>query len=374
MSYDDYDYYKLVDYELCEIVNDAHMVYLVRHRETNCLCIMKVCEEYNVNIFAALKSNPVPGTPTVREFYEKNGRLVVYEDFIYGETVRNQLDNNHVYSSDEILIIMNCLCETLGRLHKMRPPVIHRDIKPGNIIIDAAKMVWLIDFNAARFDEGQKESDTRLLGTPGYASPEQFGFRSTDARSDIYSAGMLLKELTEHADEKVKKNAALADVIKKSTELEAGNRYFTAEQLRAAVLAAFNRSRLNIGEDKRRFFPPGFRQGNPLHMITAFFGYLLLMAVCAGVYQVEGSSGSSERDVLLKTIIVIWIILAFLFVTNYLDIQSHIKFFKKSPGDKSLPLFVRVYLIIAELALSFFIMFFVVVLVNGLADIFAMAR
>ena len=73
--------------------------------------------------------------------------------------------------------------------------IIHRDIKPSNIIYKDDGTIKLIDFDAARMLSKDKETDTKLLGTKGYAPPEQYGFAQTDQRSDIYAVGMTMKEL-----------------------------------------------------------------------------------------------------------------------------------------------------------------------------------
>ena len=75
------------------------------------------------------------------------------------------------------------------------PAIIHRDIKPSNIIITAYNRAVLLDFNAAKYYSCQSTEDTVLLGTQGYASPEQYGFGSSSPQTDIYSMGILFREL-----------------------------------------------------------------------------------------------------------------------------------------------------------------------------------
>lgn len=87
------------------------------------------------------------------------------------------------------------LCEILEKLHSANPPIVHRDIKPSNIIITNYDHVILLDFNAAKYFTDPNTSDTILLGTKGYAAPEQYGFGSSTPQTDIYAVGILLKEL-----------------------------------------------------------------------------------------------------------------------------------------------------------------------------------
>jgi serine/threonine protein kinase len=87
------------------------------------------------------------------------------------------------------------LCDVLDYLHQQSPPIIFRDLKPGNVMITPADRVKLIDFGIARFFVPGKRKDTMAYGTHGYSAPEQYGDGQTDARSDIYSLGVMLHEL-----------------------------------------------------------------------------------------------------------------------------------------------------------------------------------
>ena len=109
---------------------------------------------------------------------------------------------------------MEQLCNILKQLHNMNPPIIHRDIKPTNIIVSNDDVVYLVDFNISReYDENQSV-DTVIMGTQGYASPEQCGFAQTDCRSDIYSIGMLMKNILmvdEYPDKETKSLKRIID-------------------------------------------------------------------------------------------------------------------------------------------------------------------
>jgi serine/threonine-protein kinase len=88
------------------------------------------------------------------------------------------------------------LCNVLEYLHGRSPPVVFRDLKPGNVMLTPTSEVKLIDFGIARFFKPGQARDTVNLGTPGYAAPEQYGSLSqTDPRSDIYGLGALLHQM-----------------------------------------------------------------------------------------------------------------------------------------------------------------------------------
>lgn len=116
------------------------------------------------------------------------------EAYIPGQTLAEEMAT-HRYDEDEVLHIIESLAKILGDLHDLRPPVIHRDIKPQNIIRHQhTGVLYLIDFGAARDQVVDTLSGTTIVGTFGYMAPEQFAARALPA-SDIYGLGMLAIEL-----------------------------------------------------------------------------------------------------------------------------------------------------------------------------------
>ncbi len=117
--------------------------------------------------------------------------------FIDGPTLETYVEQRPSSSLAlwEVLEIGLQLCDVLSYLHTRHPPVIFRDIKPDNIMRDSNGDVYLIDFGIARQFRAGLRRDTHLLGSPGYAAPEQYGSAQTDQRSDIYSLGATLQML-----------------------------------------------------------------------------------------------------------------------------------------------------------------------------------
>lgn len=139
--------------------------------------------------------------PRVTDTFAIGNRHYLVMDFIEGETLEQKLNRGDApFPEAQVLAWASQLCDVLGYLHNQEPPVIFRDLKPGNIIIDPAGQVKLIDFGIARFFKHGKSQDTMIMGTPGYASPEQYGTQQTDARSDIYSLGATLFHLSTGRD------------------------------------------------------------------------------------------------------------------------------------------------------------------------------
>lgn len=161
----------------------------------------------------------------------------VIEEYISGITLKDCLEQNNSFSDDDIRNIALQLCDGLNFLHHNK--IIHRDLTPSNIILLHGGMrVKIIDFGAAR-EISSKAVDTRVLGTPGYAPPEQYGFSSTDQRSDIYSLGKTMLKLIGEI-----RTSPLRAIFEKCVELDPKRRYKTVSELQKALLN--NSSKKNI--------------------------------------------------------------------------------------------------------------------------------
>lgn len=182
------------DYKIISALNEEHKVYLVQSALSGNIYVQKILDIYNIRVYEYLYRNPVAGIPRLINYYEDGNQLIVIEEYISGTSLQEKIDNSDLSVSD-IRSYMIMLCNILEALHSMTPPIIHRDIKPSNIIITSYNYAMLLDFNAAKQFSGQNESDTVLIGTPGYAAPEQYGFGSSSPKTDIYSLGIVLREM-----------------------------------------------------------------------------------------------------------------------------------------------------------------------------------
>jgi serine/threonine protein kinase len=142
-----------------------------------------------------------PNLPKVYEQFSEQHRHYLVMDYIDGETLEERLARTgQPLPESEALGYAAQLCSVLEYLHSQRPPIIFRDLKPGNIMITRDNQVKLIDFGIARVFRGAKTHDTQVLGTPGFAPPEQYGRAQTDARSDLYALGVTLYQLLTRYD------------------------------------------------------------------------------------------------------------------------------------------------------------------------------
>lgn len=137
-----------------------------------------------------------PALPRIFDIVEDDQSLYIIEDFIEGVSLEKELEANGVFPESKVVVWAMQLCDVLHYLHTFKPnPIIFRDLKPANIILNFDGQIKLIDFGVAREYKAQAINDTTYMGTRGYAAPEQYGIGQTDARTDIYSFGVTLYHL-----------------------------------------------------------------------------------------------------------------------------------------------------------------------------------
>lgn len=141
------------------------------------------------NVWSALTECSSPRLPRVEATYELPEHFVVVYDFVPGRSLSKVIETDGPLTPEEATSLAIDLCEAAEELH--RHGIVHRDISPNNIVV-AADGAHLIDLGIARMRVEGASKDTTSLGTWGFASPEQYGFAQTDARSDVYSIGRVL--------------------------------------------------------------------------------------------------------------------------------------------------------------------------------------
>ena len=264
-------------YKEIALLNAEHHIALVQHIQTKQIFVKKTLDVYNLNVYSYLKDNPVPGIPKIYELVQQNQTLIVIEDFISGQSLDKILSSEGAMNEERVIRYTLQLCETLSKLHASVPPIIHRDIKPTNIIITPHDTAILIDLNAAKH-VSEKDEDTTLLGTRGYAAPEQYGFGSSGAQTDIYAIGKLMNTLLNGSFSQHTVDGRLGSVIQKCTELTPSNRYRSIQELQDALhsLEKNNKKQI-ISTEKRYMLPPGFRTGNYANMLVASAYYIFII-------------------------------------------------------------------------------------------------
>ncbi|MBM3463963.1 MAG: hypothetical protein FJX76_17855 [Armatimonadetes bacterium] len=139
--------------------------------------------KHEAEILATLQH---PALVPVTDFFEEDGRQYLVMAYVDGDTLEKQAGTCLVAS---VLDWIGQLCEVLDFLHSQQPPVIFRDLKPSNVMLDAGGRIRLIDFGIARAFGPRTATFARGIGSPGFAPLEQYGNVPSDPRTDIYALG-----------------------------------------------------------------------------------------------------------------------------------------------------------------------------------------
>lgn len=208
-------------------------VYLVRNTDSRKRFIYRVFTG-SAEVYRKLLGVNCRHLPKILDVSEAEGSVHVLEEYIQGDTLAFLLEGGTLSPGIATQIIIE-LCRALEVLHGIG--AVHRDIKPENIIIRGSEAV-LIDFDASRLFKEERTTDTKIMGTTGYAAPEQYGFSQTDSRTDIYSLGILLNEmLTGQHPSRVLSEGRYRPIIQKCTQINANQRYASVTELTAAITA-----------------------------------------------------------------------------------------------------------------------------------------
>ncbi|HET8842582.1 MAG TPA: protein kinase, partial [Ktedonobacteraceae bacterium] len=160
--------------------------------------VIEATDTFNREVVLLTELNH-PQIPQLIDSFGDREHWYLVLEFLEGETLESRLEQYATQHKpiplEETLFIGQQLCTVLNYLHTFRPPIIFRDLKPGNILRTPGGKLYLIDFGIARRYQPGKAQDTQRLGSPGYAAPEQYGRAQTTTRADIYSLGTILHQL-----------------------------------------------------------------------------------------------------------------------------------------------------------------------------------
>lgn len=258
---------RLSFYRELTVLDEKKNIVLVQDRRNSELCVKKTLDIYSRDVYEQLASVRIEGVPAVKECVADDGKLIVVEEYVQGRSLKQVLDEHGLLNEEQAYEIAVQLVDILVRLHQLEPAIVHRDIKPSNIIIEKNGHVNLIDFNAARHVNADKNEDTRMLGTVYFAAPEQFGFGQSDERTDIYGLGATINYIMTGD----KPGAGIAecrfsDILKKCLMVDAKDRYQSVEELRG-VLDMLNYS---IVQDNRKKAETAFGKDNTISVVRTY--------------------------------------------------------------------------------------------------------
>ena len=288
------DEYRLSEYQDLGILDENEKVHIVRNRLNGLICVRKILSAEQAEIYEFISKHPTIYVPRIYEIIQNKERLVVIEEYFDGKNLEEIL-SERAFSEREAAEIVLKLCDCLKPFHEAKPAIVCRDLKPQNIIMTNAGELKLIDFDIARVYCPGKKRDTVMMGTEGYAAPEQFGFGQTDARTDIYGLGVLMNYLLIRClPTEWRATGRFAGIIDKCTQLNPKERYQSVEELKQAIRDVTGEKKSNVvyemSQQKKkwkniasRYRIPGFRSGKLWKKIVAVAGYFLVTLFCFSV-------------------------------------------------------------------------------------------
>ncbi|HEY5731489.1 MAG TPA: protein kinase, partial [Anaerolineales bacterium] len=210
-----------------------------------------------------------PNLPRVTDHFVigDQGQYLVM-DYIEGEDLRQRMERQGNILEDDAILLGASICDALTYLHTRKPPILHRDIKPGNVKITSEGHIFLVDFGLAKVLHGSQATTTGARAmTPGYSPPEQYGTARTDPRTDIYSLGATLyasltgiipedglaramdnTQLTPLRKRNSRISRRLSAAIEKAMGIDPADRFQNAEEFKRALLGSKSKTQRLPGE------------------------------------------------------------------------------------------------------------------------------
>lgn len=394
---------RLSFYRELTVLDEKKNIVLVQDIRNSELCVKKTLDIYSRDVYEQLASVRIEGVPAVKECVADDGKLIVVEEYVQGRSLKQVLDEQGLLNEEQAYEIAVQLVDILVRLHQLEPAIVHRDIKPSNIIIEKNGHVNLIDFNAARHVNADKNEDTRMLGTVYFAAPEQFGFGQSDERTDIYGLGATINYIMTGD----KPGAGIAecrfsDILKKCLMVDAKNRYQSAAELRGVLdMLNYNAHTQDNGKDRtafggdnvalivrvcenikfvfvnwyrksqiskgnvnsswRKYLLPGFRSLNIISCIAALIWYAVIVMLTFGLTVSDSKTGTPEAGgklIIYKIAAFIIMLVQTLWFGNYLDVRRKLPGMKKVNAISIILTFVYAFVILFLL-----VMFLIIIMV-----------
>ena len=206
-------------------------VHLLRHEDGGQRFVLRRFTG-NAEVYRRLLHCTCRNLPAVYEVASQGEENLVLEEYIQGDNLGDLLQGA-LFTVEETRSVVDQVCRALWVLHDLA--AVHRDVKPENIILRGSEAV-LIDFDAARLYKPEEDTDTQVLGTAGFAAPEQYGLSQSDTRTDIYATGILINVMLtgEHPSKKLAEGR-MGRIVTRCTQVNPKKRYQSVLQLMEAL-------------------------------------------------------------------------------------------------------------------------------------------
>lgn len=205
-----------------------------------------------------------PALPRIVDIINDAETICIIMDYIEGETLEKIISEYGAQPEETVIGWAMQLCDALQYLHSQKPPIIYRDMKPANVMLNPEGNLKVIDFGIAREYKEKSLADTTTLGTRGYCPPEQYG-KQTDARSDIYALGMTMHHLLTGQDPRLpgyeyasirqyrsELSSSLERIVDKCVAIDPENRYQSCSELMYALQNREHDEEQYIRKQKRK--------------------------------------------------------------------------------------------------------------------------
>lgn len=309
-------------YEEVSVLNESDhpSTILARERIGRRFVIIKELDQKHMEIYNKLKGLSHPNLVKIYECVELDSTSYVIEEFIQGQTLEDLIAQNGPMEEKRAVDCIGQLCDGLELIH--REGIIHRDITPSNVLLSNDGIIKLIDFGISRVHREEARQDTTIMGTPGFAAPELFGYTQTDQRADIFAVGVLLNWLLTGGmpnEDIYRKNASVTKVIQKCIIVDKSQRYGSVKKIRSAlgITPTVKKARKHIPFHLRQI--PGFRTKRVWKMLVALYVYMTFVMMFFCLPQIEPLYG--------KVIVLLtgfWLLFSFLLLCNFADVDDRL--------------------------------------------------
>ena len=220
---------------------------LVKETATGIFCVLKWGRKIQaemlrneMEILQKLTEMGLTGIPKAYRIFEENGGVYFLREYIEGTPLSQMVMQKGGIQKRELCKISLKICQAVENFQKLEDPMIHRDIKPENIVVTPTGETVFIDFGTMRSYKKDSQRDTFVVGTRGTAAPEQYGYRQTDQRTDVYAIGQTMLYMVTESYEldqlsECKISRKLKKIIEKACSFEPDKRYADATELRKAI-------------------------------------------------------------------------------------------------------------------------------------------
>lgn len=220
---------------------------LVKETATGIFCVLKWGRKIQaemlrneMEILQKLTEMGLTGIPKAYRIFEENGGVYFLREYIEGTPLSQMVMQKGGIQEREFCKISLKICQAVENFQKLEDPMIHRDIKPENIVVTPTGETVFIDFGTMRSYKKDSQRDTFVVGTRETAAPEQYGYRQTDQRTDVYAIGQTMLYMVTESYEldqlsECKISRKLKKIIEKACSFEPDKRYADAAELRKAI-------------------------------------------------------------------------------------------------------------------------------------------